>query len=1041
MLGYTLLELLFGGGVTIAPRRLLALVLLCAGVIGLLVLPGVAAQTTTDYDRDNDGLIEVKNLEQLNAIRWDLNGDGVADNPSTSSDPDDPDAPSQEQAYAAAFPNPATGMGCRLADDDGDANTPDVPVCIGYELTANLNFSGSTWSSDPGWTPIADSAYFTATFDGNNRSITNLYINRPDADYQGLFGYFGGPAAEIRNVRLRDVNVTGNERVGGLVGFHQGGGVSDNPAISNSSASGTVSGQQWIGGLVGQNRGTISDSSASVAVSGQQQIGGLVGRNHSGAISASSASGAVSGQQWIGGLVGTNAAGATIISSHATGNVTGTDPSTSSDIGGLVGYNGGTIEDSYHKTGTVSGYARIGGLVGYSYEGTISANSYASSTVMGNSEVGGLVGKNEGGTISTSHATGTVTGTDMTQDSGRVGGLVGENNGGTIEDSYHETGAVTGHREVGGLVGLNAGTTSTISTSHATGNVTGTETTFRSTGIGGLVGKNEDGTIRASHATGTVTGSERSGEYTGENTGGLVGANQAGTIRASYSTGTVRGEDNIGGLVGANTYSGSSTGTIEDSYHETGAVTGHHKVGGLVGWNEHGTIRASYSKGTVKGAEDIGGLVGRNKNGTVLASYATGDVIGTGMSRVAGGLVGRNWRGASIIASYARGAVSATGGVPDPDNAGAFLPINVGGLVGYNDTTTNSFPYRAATVEHSYWDTETSRVQVGIGNDDVDDNGAIDGSETAQDGATGKTTAELQTPTAYTDSDPDTEDIYANWNLDLDNADNDDMLTTGGDDPWDFGTTSQYPVLKVDFTGDGKIDADDIDPQRRSSGGGGGGGGGGGSSSKKSSGGGSRAPSPPPVPTRSPIIGSTPAATAMELAGDLLVLQRHDQPGIEIEVGVGWISRDGQRIIVIGFVRDGDLGQTYAVVRREGDGQVVRRWIAPDSPLVYAVPWALVNTQYTFPVGVILAIPLDDQYPWPHMLTRRFDGGDDRILAYDAGLGQWRHVPDLATFQALGYYWCNVTAADAGFFDRITLGPPYPASTVPARVDYPVCQT
>ena len=69
-----------------------------------------------------------------------------------------------------------------------------------------------------------------------------------------------------------------------------------------------------------------------------------------------------------------------------------------------------------------------------------------------------------------------------------------------------------------------------------------------------------------------------------------------------------------------------------------------------------------------------------------------------------------------------------------------------------------------------------------------------------------------------------------------------------------------------------------------------------------------------------------------ELAGDLLVLQRHDQPGVEVEVGIGWISQDGQTIIAIGFVRDGDLGQTYAVVRREGDGQVVRRWIAPTAP-------------------------------------------------------------------------------------------------------------
>ena len=310
--GLHLTRTLVRGGVTMTPRCLLALVLCCAGVIALLTIPGVAAQTTTDYDRDNDGLIEVKNLEQLNAIRWDLDGDGAVDDTANLA------------SYTATFPNAAAGMGCPTNADDADDND-----CIGYELSKSLDFNNdasytdtgnkNTWTTGSGWTPIADGAYFTATFDGNNRSITNLYINRTTADYQGLFGYFGGSAAEIRNVRLRDVNVTGNERVGGLVGFHQGDGVSDNPAISNSSASGTVSGQQWIGGLVGQNRGTISDSSASVAVSGQQQVGGLVGRNHSGTISDSHASGAVSGQQWIGGLVGTNAAGATISASPCHG--------------------------------------------------------------------------------------------------------------------------------------------------------------------------------------------------------------------------------------------------------------------------------------------------------------------------------------------------------------------------------------------------------------------------------------------------------------------------------------------------------------------------------------------------------------------------------------------------------------------------------------------------------------------------------------------------------------------------------------------------
>ena len=81
------------------------------------------------------------------------------------------------------------------------------------------------------------------------------------------------------------------------------------------------------------------------------------------------------------------------------------------------------------------------------------------------------------------------------------------------------------------------------------------------------------------------------------------------------------------------------------------------------------------------------------------------------------------------------------------------------------------------------------------------------------------------------------------------------------------------------------------------------------------------------------------------------------------------------------------LGQTYLVVRRASDGRIVRRWVPPHSPFVYQIPWAVVNTQYTVPVGVIGAIPLDDQFPEPNLLVRRFDGGDDRIFGYDAAIG------------------------------------------------------
>ena len=410
------------------------------------------------------------------------------------------------------------------------------------------------------------------------------------------------------------------------------------------------------------------------------------------------------------------------------------------------------------------------------------------------------------------------------------------------------------------------------------------------------------------------------------NVGRLVGVNR-GSVKASYATGTAtakgtgpNGGGTVGGLVGDNQGSieaSSATGTVTDAI-SGGAVGG--IVGGLVGVNR-GSVKASYATGTVtQDSGDVaiggyvGGLVGWNTDtGSIQASYTTAtatlntrSLLSNHGARV-GGLVGAN--GGSIEASYATGTVTNS----------SDSEASVGGLVGVN----------SGTASHSYWDTETSEQETGSSGE-------------------GKTTAELQTPTRYTG-------IYAGWNLDLDGD-------SASDDPWDFGTASQYPVLKVDFNGDGSINADDINPQRLSpkpppppkpkttS-----------TSSNGSSS--SRVPAPPPAPTRSPLIGSTPAATAKELAGDLLVLQRHDQPGVEIEVGVGWMSQDGQRIITIGFVRDGDLGQTYAVVRREGDGQVVRRWIAPDSHLVYAVPWAAREHAVHVPGGGDLGDPAGRPVP------------------------------------------------------------------------------
>ena len=200
------------------------------------------------------------------------------------------------------------------------------------------------------------------------------------------------------------------------------------------------------------------------------------------------------------------------------------------------------------------------------------------------------------------------------------------------------------------------------------------------------------------------------------------------------------------------------------------------------------------------------------------------------------------------------------------------------------------------------------------------------------------------------------------------------------------------------------------------------------------------------------VVGGSITATTLEVPGSNLSPQLNkvssstnnaDSPqdfNVADLVSIGYVSTDGSVQYHIGFIRDETLGQTYSVVRHEADSRIVRRWIPPFSPMVYIIPWDIVISQSNFPVAVIGTIPLDHRLPEPNMLARRFDGADDRIFAYDAELQQWRHIPDWATFQAMGFYWCNVTAADAGFFERITIGPQFPASGTPERDDHPNCQ-
>ena len=251
----------------------------------------------------------------------------------------------------------------------------------------------SVYSSGEGWKPIWN---FTGVLDGNNYTISNLFINRPNEEFVGLFGLLES-WVKIKNVRLTSIMVTGGGRgQGGLAGHNSHG------TIIDCYANGIVKGEIHVGGLVGRNSGNIINCYASVDVTGDKDVGGLVGRhagNTGGEITQSSATGNVIGfEEVAGGLVGFHYYG-DITQSYATGNVSG------KIAGGLVGRNSfrSNIENSYATGNVVGSY--VGALVGFNESASnISKikNSYATGIVIGK-DLGGLVSSNDGGGITASY--------------------------------------------------------------------------------------------------------------------------------------------------------------------------------------------------------------------------------------------------------------------------------------------------------------------------------------------------------------------------------------------------------------------------------------------------------------------------------------------------------------------------------------------------------------------------------------------------------------------------------------------------------------
>ena len=235
-------------------------------------------------------------------------------------------------------------------------------------------------------------------------------------------------------------DVSGGVHVGGLAGES-----GHSSIIEFSYATGEVSGAGiCTGGLVGHNNAHVTECHATGAVSGDDWVGGLVGHNlHSSdnLITFCFATGTVVGRNEVGGFVGNNYNA--ITSSYATGAVT----ATGSNVGGFAGYSEDTITSCY-ATGPVSATMMVGGFVGYNSSGDI-ISSYATGAVIATGDnIGGFVGYNSSGDIISSYATGAATTTG-----GNVGGFAGSNQNGTIYSCYWDLNT-SGHITSDGGTGL-----------------------------------------------------------------------------------------------------------------------------------------------------------------------------------------------------------------------------------------------------------------------------------------------------------------------------------------------------------------------------------------------------------------------------------------------------------------------------------------------------------------------------------------------------------------------------------------------------------
>ena len=474
-----------------------------------------------------------------------------------------------------------------------------------FKLMKDLDLTDFISENFPseGWIPVGvESTPFQGKFCGNNHTLSGLWINRPNTNNVGLFGYIQN--ATIQDLTLDIGDVKGNNSVGTVAGR------ATSCTISNCMTKSTtgVSGGGSIGGIVGvatstsisqcSYEGTINETSTS--------SGAIVGYITNGSVYSCQAIATITGTGNVGGIAGLDNQ-ANITECTMIGNISGTD-----GLGGIIGKASGAITVSgSNYTGDIKGTQHIGGITGKIIEG---------SSV----------------TFTNSHSKG-----NITNSGDYTGGIVGISNGGCIAgmESCSHFGDINAKNYVGGLIGSvtignsnvenvyisESSTSNTKIASKATSQfVTGVDefhvnncaaisNITASSYVGGLVGWDEKSYNCADGINGgsaTISGRILNSRdnvtcylWWGDKCVAQKKAEPSGT---SYKIGDTWKHEFIPKF--SPNFRVNSI-AYTNSYY-SGTINGIDNIGGIAGYKLCGRIQNCYTNAMVYGSNNVGGIIG-----------------------------------------------------------------------------------------------------------------------------------------------------------------------------------------------------------------------------------------------------------------------------------------------------------------------------------------------------------------------------------------------------------------------------------------------